>query len=241
MTDSATPAPQPAFSPLNDLETLLMAAGSGGAEARAAFEAAVPGATLWAVLAEGEAGGGETLRLRTVTPRGGRPATAIFTARERALATFGEGATVEGFDGRALIETIRVNPAVLNPGHPYGVAWPPAALSALIGAELPEEEARWPTHLALPKDTPDGLVEGLTKAFAAEPAIKAAWLALARWKDSDQTGFYLDVRMPAGSAQLPGVMERALAEVTLDARLDVGVRTPEAPAGIGLEIVAPRD
>ena len=44
-----------------------------------------------------------------------------------------------------------------------------------------------------------------------------------------------------GEAQLPGLMERALAGVTLDARLDVGVRPPEAPAGIGLEIVAPRD
>jgi len=241
MTDSATPAAQPAFSPLNDLEALLMAAGSGGAEARAAFEAAVPGATLWAVLAEGEAGGGETLRLRTVTPRDGRPATAIFTAKERALAVFGEDAAAEAFDGRALLEVIRVNPAILNPGQPYGVSWPPAALSAMVGAPLPPPDARWPTHLAMPKETPEGLVEGLKREFAADPSVKAAWLALARWSDSEEAGFYLDVRMPAGEAQLPGLMERALKDVGLDARLDAGVRAPEAPAGIGLEIVAPRD
>ncbi|MFW2342120.1 enhanced serine sensitivity protein SseB C-terminal domain-containing protein [Brevundimonas sp.] len=236
MTDSAPPA----FSPLNDLEMLLMAASSGGADERAAFEAAVPASKLWAVVAEEDAAT-DTLRLRTVTPKDGRPATAIFTARERALAVFGADAAAEAFDGRALLEVIRVNPAVLNPGQPYGVSWPPAALSAMVGQSLPAEDARWPTHLAKPKETPEGLVEGLTRAFAADPSIKAAWLALARWSDGSDTGFYLDVRMPQGEAHLPAVMDRALAGVTLDARLDVGVRAPEAPAGIGLEIVAPRD
>jgi hypothetical protein len=236
MTDSAAPA----FSPLNDLETLLMAASSGGAEARAAFEAAVPKARLWAVVGEEDADR-DTLRLRTVTPRDGHAATALFTAKERALAVFGEDAPARAFDGRALLEAIRVNPAMLNPGQPYGVSWPPTALSAMIGASLPAEGERWPTHLARPKETPDGLVEGLKREFAADPSIKAAWLALARWSDGSDTGFYLDVRMPQGEAHLPAVMDRALAGVVLDARLDVGVKSPEAPVGIGLEIVAPRD
>ena len=235
-----TASPSSAFSPLNDLEVLLMAASSGGASERAAFEAAVPGAKLWAVVAEEDAAR-DTLRLRTVTPRDGRPATALFTARERALAVFGEDAAAEAFDGRALLEVVCVNPAVLNPGQPYGVSWPPAALSAMIGQTLPAPEARFPTHLAKPKETPEGLIEGLRREFAADPSVKAAWLALARWSDSETAGFYLDVRMPQGEAHLPAVMDRALAGVTLDARLDVGVRAPEAPAGIGLEIVAPRD
>ena len=235
-----TASPSPAFSPLNDLEVLLMAASSGGADERAAFEAAVPTSKLWAVVADEDAAT-DTLRLRTVTPKDGRPATAIFTAKERALAVFGEDAAAEAFDGRALLEVIRVNPAVLNPGQPYGVSWPPAALSAMVGAPLPPPDARWPTHLAMPKETPEGLVEGLKREFAADPSVKAAWLALARWSDSEEAGFYLDVRMPAGEAQLPGLMERALKDVGLDARLDAGVRAPEAPAGIGLEIVAPRD
>lgn len=235
-----TASPTPAFSPLNDLEVLLMAASSGGAEARAAFEAAVPEAKLWAVVAEDDAVR-DTLRLRTVTPKDGRPATAIFTARERALAVFGEEAAAEAFDGRALLEVIRVNPAILNPGQPYGVSWPPAALSAMVGQSLPAAEARYPTHLARPKETPDGLVEGLKRVLGEDPSVKAAWLALARWSDGSDTGFYLDVRMPAGEAHLPGLMERALKDVVLDARLDVGVRAPEAPVGIGLEIVAPRD
>jgi hypothetical protein len=130
---------------------------------------------------------------------------------------------------------------MLNPGQPDGVSWPPAALSAMIGQTLPEPGARFPTHLAKPKTTPDGLVEGLRRELAADPSVKAAWLALARWSDSEDPGFYLDVRMPQGQAHLPGLMERALKDVGLDARLDAGVRAPEAPAGIGLEIVAPRD
>ena len=80
-----TASPSPAFSPLNDLEVLLMAASSGGAAERAAFEAAVPTSKLWAVVADEDAAT-DTLRLRTVTPKDGRPATAIFTAKERALA-----------------------------------------------------------------------------------------------------------------------------------------------------------
>ena len=46
MTDAAA---RPAFEPLNDLERLLMAAASGGADQRAAFEAAVADAELWVV------------------------------------------------------------------------------------------------------------------------------------------------------------------------------------------------
>lgn len=47
-TDAAAPA-RPAFEPLNELERLLIAASTGGAGERAVFEAALPGAELWAV------------------------------------------------------------------------------------------------------------------------------------------------------------------------------------------------
>ncbi|HAJ04451.1 MAG TPA: hypothetical protein DCL55_14670, partial [Brevundimonas sp.] len=50
-----TASPSPAFSPLNDLEVLLMAASSGRADERAAFEAAVPTSKLWAVVADEDA------------------------------------------------------------------------------------------------------------------------------------------------------------------------------------------
>lgn len=233
MTDS----PRPAFEPLNELERMLMAAASGGPDQRAAFEAAVPDARLWVVPAPGETAA-DTLRLRTVV-LDGRAATAVFTARERAQQSIGPEAEPLAFDGRALLETIRENPAVLNPGHGYGARWSPDVMAALIGRPNPARADRYPTEVAKPAETPDGLVEALTREFAAEPAVRAAWLALARWNDGAE-GFLLDVRATPGEAAVPALMNRALAGLTLDARLDVVVGSPAEAPGAGLEIVAPR-
>jgi hypothetical protein len=169
----------------------------------------------------------------------GRPATAVFTARERAARTAGPGAEPVSFPGRTLLETIRENPAVLNPGHGYGARWSPDAMAALIGRPNPGAGERYPTHVARPAATPPGLVEALTRELSAEPGIKAAWLALARWNDGEE-GFLLDIRR-AGEAAVPVLMNRALNGLSLDARLDVVVGPPEAAPGAGLEIVAPRD
>lgn len=233
---TATPA-RPAFDPLNDLERLLMAAASGGADERAAFEAAVPDAQLWVVPAPGQSAADE-LRLRTVA-QDGRPATAVFTARERALQSIGAEAEPTAFPGRALLETIRENPALLNPGHGYGARWSPEAMAALIGRPNPAPRDRYPTEVARPADTPPGLVDNLTRALGAEPSVKAAWLALARWNDGEQ-GFLLDIRAASGDSSIRLLMNRALDGVTLDARLDVVVGSPDEAPGAGLEIVAPR-
>jgi hypothetical protein len=240
MTDATAPA-RPPFEPLNDLERLLMGAASGGADERAAFEAAVPDAQLWVVPAPGDGPGeaaADTLRLRTAAIDG-RPATVVFTARERAGQAMGPDVEPVAFNGRQLLEVIRENPAVLNPGHGYGARWSPEAMSALIGRPNPARADRYPTQLAIPANAPDGLVDNLTREFAAEPAIKAAWLALARWNDGEE-GFLLDIRATPGEAAIPALMDRALQGVTLDTRLDVVVGGPDEAPGAGLEIVAPR-
>lgn len=233
---TATPA-RPPFEPLNDLERLLMAAASGGADERAAFEAAAPAAELWVVPTPGETAR-DTLRLRTVA-QDGRPATAVFTARERAIQSLGPDAEPLSYPGRVLLETIRENPAVLNPGHGYGARWSPDAIAALIGRPNPAARERYPTHVARPASTPPGLVDNLTRELTAEPAIKAAWLALARWSDGEQ-GFLLDIRLAPGEAVIPVLINRALEGVTLDARLDVVTGSPDEAPGAGLEIVPAR-
>ena len=238
---TAPASARPAFEPLNDLERLLMAAASGGADQRAAFEAAVAEAPLWVVPAAHDGPGeaaADVLRLRTVA-QDGRPATAVFTAAERATQVIGPDAAPVSFPGRVLLETIRENPAVLNPGHGYGARWSPDAMAALIGRPNPAAADRHPTHVARPAETPPGLVEALTRELSAEPAVKAAWLALARWRDGEE-GFLLDVRADAGEAAVPVLMNRALAGLELDARLDVVVGSPAGAPGAGLEIVAPR-
>lgn len=238
MTDAAA-SDRPAFEPLNDLERLLMAAASGGADERAAFEAAVPDADLWVVPAAGETGP-DVMRLRTVVQgEAGRPFTAVFTARERALQSLGAGVEPVSYGGRILLEAIRENPAILNPGHGFGVRWSLEAMSALIGRPVPPVRDRYPTEVAVPASTPPGLVEALTRELPAAPGVKAAWLALARWSDGDE-GFLLDLRAEPGGVHVQVLMNRVLAGVTLDARLDVVVGPPEAAPGAGLEIVAPR-
>ena len=233
---TASASARPAFEPLNDLERLLTAASSGGDEARAAFEAAVADAPLWVVPAPGDSAA-DVLRLRTVA-EGGRPATAVFTAAERAAQVMGPDVAPVSFPGSTLLETIRENPAVLNPGQGYGVRWSPEAMAALIGRPNPAARDRYPTQVARPAAAPPGLVDALTRELAAEPAVKAAWLALARWNDGEE-GFLLDIRRD-GEAPISVLMNRALQGLTLDARLDVVVGSPDAGAGAGLEIVAPR-
>jgi hypothetical protein len=116
----ATAASTP-FMPLNDLERLLMAAASGGDDARKAFEAALLTEPLYAATPEGD-GTGDVVTLLSVEHRGALRATALFTAAERAAGVFGPDVRTVSWPGRVLLETVAENPAVLNPGQPYGVA-----------------------------------------------------------------------------------------------------------------------
>lgn len=234
---------KPVFSPLNELERLLMGAAGGDPAARAGFEAAVLEQPLWAALSGDEADDGDVIRLRSVATTEGRPATAVFTARERVIETLGADARAVSYPGRSLLETIRANPAVLNPGHGYGVRWSPDAMGMLIGRPNPPEAERAPTHVGTPAETPPGLVEGLTRVLSAEPAVKAAWLAVARWKDGDE-GFLLDLRGDPAEVAIPVLMQRAMEGVDMAARLDVILGAPDrVPAdapGAGLELVKAR-
>lgn len=243
MTDTT----RPVFEPLNELERLLVGATGGDPDARAGFEAAVLVQPLWAALTAGaqpDGPDGDTIRLRSLAQKDGRPATAVFTARERLTASMGADAEAVSWPGRALLETIRENPAVLNPGHGYGVSWNPDAIAMLIGRPNQAPQARVPTHVATPAETPPGLVEGLTRELTADPVIKAAWLALARWPDDEAPGFFLDIRADASATAIPALIQRALVGVDMDTRLDVVVGAPDkVPAdapGAGLELVRAR-
>lgn len=229
-------AQAPAFTPANALERLLMAA-SGGDDGRAAFEAAVVDSELWVAIPAGADPAGETLTFLTVTPPDGRPATAVFTARERVEAAFPQAQPV-GFGGRDLLAVIQVNPAVLNPGSPYGARWTPPMMAAMLGQPAPA--ATRPDYLAMPAVLPSGLVEGLTRELGGDPAVRGAWLALARWQDQPEPGFLLQVSVDDGAAHLPALMSRAMAGVELDARLDVVTRVGGDQPGEGLELVALR-
>ncbi len=228
------------FTPLNELERLLVAATGGGAEEREAFEAAVTTHELWAAVPAGADPQGDPLTLVTGRGRDGSVATALFTARERAEATLPE-ATPVAFPGRDLLHSVMGRDAVLNPGHGHGVRWSSAAIATLLGEAVPAEAIRTPTALARPKETPPGLVDGATRVLGGAPQVKAAWLALARWAGEEAPGFLLDVRIaPEDAGVMPALMDEMLKGVDLDARLDVLTRRPGEATGAGLELVSPR-
>lgn len=232
-------APSP-FTPLNDLERLLMAAASGGPDERQAFEAALLVQPLFAATPDTD-DTGDVMTLLSVEHRGALRATALFTAAERAAAVFGPNVRTVSWPGRELLATVAENPAVLNPGQAYGVAWGPETINRLIGAPLVPKAARMPTSLAVPANPPKGLVEGLQAVLRAEPGIQAAWLALAKWMDDDQPGFHLDVRVRDGGPYVPGLIQKALEGVDMgDVRFDVIALSPSDRPGIGLEIVPRR-
>ncbi|HEV7227101.1 SseB family protein [Brevundimonas sp.] len=228
------------FTPLNDLERLLVAATGGGERERKAFESAALDHELWAAVPAGADPQGDPLTLVTGRGQDGSVATALFTARERAIATLPQ-ATPVAFMGADLLQSVRGRDAVLNPGHGHGVRWSSAAIGALLGDPSPADGVRRPTHLARPRTTPEGLVEGVTRVLGATPQVKGAWLALARWAGDPDAGFLLDVRMaPEDAGILPGLMDEAMSGVILDARLDVVTRLPGEAAGAGLELISPR-
>jgi len=228
----------PAFLPVNDLERLLMAAGTSEA-ARAGFEAALLVHPLYAATRDAE-DTGDVVSLLSIEQRGPLRATALFTAPERIAAVFGETARAVSWPGRTLIEMVAENPAVLNPGQAYGVAWGPEALNALLGRNVPEDQ-RMPVALAVPANPPAGMVEGLKAVLTADAGIQAAWLALARWADDDEPGFHLDVRVRDGGPYVPALIQRALDGVELGrTRFDVIALSPSERPGIGLEIVPRR-
>lgn len=235
MTDSDN-RPGADFEPQNELERLLNAATSGGAAERAAFEQAMMTHPLWAALTPEPGDAEDMIRLRSVTEADGRVATALFTSRERAVATCGAEVEPRAWPGRALLETVRRNPAILNPGHALGVRWTPEAIHRLLnqGRVRP-----MPTEVAAPGELPEGLMEGLTRELTGEPTIRAVWLGAAKW-EGGENGFLLDLRADPSEVAIPALIHRALEGVPLDRRLDVVVGSPSEPDGKGAVVVGKR-
>lgn len=231
-----------AFEPLNDLERALVAATGGDAEAQAAFEQALLEGDLWAASREAPQDD-HTLALIAARGPDGQGATALFTARERVTEVLGDQVHVASLPGRQMIEMVKANPAVINPGLGYGVRFDSAALNRLVGTPLPANRDREPFALSDPNAVPPELLAGLTTALTPEKGVLGAWLAEARWADIAEPGLLLDLRLSSAAPPVPLLMQQALDGVDLGSlRLDVRSRIVEGSdigAANGLEIVRP--
>lgn len=185
---------------------------------------------------------GTKLQLLNVTLQDGRMATAVFTAPERAAGTFGEVGYI-AMQGRTLFEMIRQNPAMLNPGHGYGVVWEPSNLTAMLG--LPVErviEKATQVMLGSPAQPPTQLIDRLKDIFGAMPEVDAAWLAIAAWADRTEQTWYLDVRSSAADHDpIRRALSQAIEGADLQGRpVDMVIKSAGGAASIGITIKAPK-
>lgn len=231
-----------AFEPLNDLERALIAATGGDDQARAAFEQALLENDLWAA-SRSAPDDSETLNLIAARGADGQQATALFTARERVTEVLGEDVHAASLPGRVMLDMIKANPAVINPGLGYGVRFDSAALNRLTGQPLPSEQERTPYALSKPREVREDLMQGLKRALTPERGVLAAWLAEARWSDFPDPGLLLELRLSTAAPPVPVLLQTALDGVDLGAlRLDVRARVVDGSdigTGAGLEIVSP--
>ncbi len=229
-----------AFEPLNALEQALVAATAGDDQARSAFEQALLTHDLWAA---SRAAPDDSQTLRLIAARGpdGQQATALFTARERLIEVLGPDVHAASLPGQQMLEMIKANPAVINPGLGYGVRFDSATLNRLVGTPLPAESERTPFALSVPKDVPADLFAGLSAALRPDQGVLAAWLAEARWSDLADPGLLLDLRLSTAAPPVATLMQAALEGVDLGPlRLDVRSRVIEGSdigPGAGLAIL----
>jgi hypothetical protein len=188
------------FRPVNMVEKQLVAAANGNLDQQRAFEKFIIEETLFVATPEVHTEGMVTLKADTnvqllnVPLNDGRKAAAVFTSPERVAEAFGEVGYL-GIQGRALFEMIRTQPAVLNPGQPYGVVWEPESMAAMLGLPI-ERVVQKGTQIMLgsPADKPNDLIDRLRATFSIIPEVDAVWLALAVWPEAQEQSWYLDVR-----------------------------------------------
>jgi len=227
------------------VEQQLVAAANGNLDQQHAFEKFIVGETLYVATPEVHLEGMVTLKADTkvqllnVQLNDGRQAAAVFTSPERVGEMFGEVGYM-GIQGRALFEMIRTQPAVLNPGQPYGVLWEPESMAVMLG--LPRERVVQKDTLIMlgsPADPPAELIVRLKAAFSAIPQIDAAWLALAVWQESHEQSWYLDVRTTTTDHELiRRTLPTAIDGVDLKGHpLDMVINQTGLSEGTGINII----
>jgi hypothetical protein len=239
----ATP-PKPADQPNNELERKLMAA-AVDADQRPAFNQMLLKSQLYAATPEPPPIGGsrnlqagEDLPLLTVQAPDERWVAAIFTSEPRIAEVFGPGVSFIQMQGQALLEIVAHTGAFLNPGSSYRVHWDPAGIAGVLGQPFTREIAK-PTKLLLatPSSPPNSLIGQLRFVLGSRPDVPNAWLALAHWPENGEYSWYLDIRTTLQRTDVTELLSEVFKGAPFEGRpLDMTVREPGAPDGIGIRI-----
>ncbi len=176
------------FVPVNELEKLLVAAATDAA-ARPAFYRAMLEQQLFIIREDKTphkrehfvAQKGMTIQIRAVEAQG-QPHTAIFSSPERISAVVSEKVGFMGIKGRDLLEIVRGNRLIMNPGSEYGKVFTEQEVESLLDGSIFQPSRKVDAGgkqilLGQPKNYPSHITEPLGRLFAKLPEVKAAYLA----------------------------------------------------------------
>lgn len=254
MTDAVPAATPLTFTdnPMNPLEDLLYAGLADPAQ-MGAFERIMLEADLYAVPEPDSPGGtpgddgakvlrpGEQLILRGVVLNDGRNTVTLFTDPRRATQMFGEDVRILAMKGRNLLDMLKDTVILMNPAGGRGLMMEPDQIKAVLG-HAPVHVAARPSGPVELADVPEpqhpvSLIGRLNVAFKGVK-IDEAWLARARWNESRQMGWFLDIRTDEPADEITALCERAVRGLAFGGEVfDVSVARPGGEKGVGVKVV----
>jgi hypothetical protein len=118
---------------------------------------------------------GGRLALVTGEKNDGQKFLPVFSSLARMQAYVKAEAKYLAVNGRALFETTRGAPLVLNPGSDYGKELSPAEVGQLLEGPMQQEPRQAKTIIG-EADYPVALVNALIALFQARPDVQTAWM-----------------------------------------------------------------
>lgn len=186
-----------AFTPVNELERLLVAASTDPA-ARPAFYKAILDHNLF-VITEGQKPDGSRQFLAdentTISVRnlevGGKPHIPIFSSVERISAVVSNEVGYIATRGETVFSMFRGSDLILNPGADYGKIFTAAEVNSILDGSILHASASLDVGgkrilLGQPSHYPHHIVEPLCRFFSQVPQVQAAYLAHAMIPEMDQ-------------------------------------------------------
>lgn len=238
--------------PMNPLEELLYAGLHDPAQ-MGVFERIMLEADLYAVPEADSPGGtpgddgakvlrpGEGLVLRGVVLNDGRNTVTLFTDPRRAVQMFGEDTRILAMKGRNLLDMLKDTVVLMNPAGGKGLMMEPDQIRAVLEHAPIDVASRRPSGPVELADVPEpqqpiGLIGRLNTVFRTLN-IDEAWLARARWNESRQMGWFLDIRTDAPADEVTALCERAVRGLAFGGEVfDVSVSKPGGEKGVGVKI-----
>jgi hypothetical protein len=187
-----------AFTPVNEIERLLLAATRDPASRPDFYRALTEHDLLVVGEAEKPAAGGSSgseentpVRVQMIEVQG-KPHVPIFTSKERVAAVVKGETPYIAMNGRALFTMVRGSDLVMNPGSEYGKLFVKAEVEAILDGTILQ---MGPTQnvggqqvlLSQPKDYPRHITDALARFFPRQSEISAAYLAQASFPKLGQT------------------------------------------------------